>query len=202
MSPEDKKLIEHIRKGDANCGVISNIIFQKTGFMLSRQNCAHIGGLCNELKDLPDLKTKSTTENMITYLERNNHDFMMLMHDQVIKVIKSETKMSSGAQVEPMQMTFSRKEKSDVNDFVIQSRNAANCDKVHKLMMGAAWVLRCECRLFEMFPEVLTVDCTSDTNNESRPLLTMNGKDSNGKMFTVLREFLSNEQSLFFLVDI
>ena len=59
--------------------------------------------------------------------------------------------------------------------------------------MGFAWVLPCERLLFEMFPEVLTVDCTSDTNNESRPLLTMNGKDSNGKMFTVLRAFLPNE---------
>ena len=45
-----------------------------------------------------------------------------------------------------------------------------------------------------MFPEVIAVDTTNDTNNESRPLLTMTGKDSNGKMFTFLRAFLPNEK--------
>ena len=40
----------------------------------------------------------------------------------------------------------------------------------------------------------IAVDTTSDTNNESRPLLTISGKDSNGKMLTVLCAFLPNDQ--------
>ena len=46
-----------------------------------------------------------------------------------------------------------------------------------------------------MFPEVITVDCTADTNNEARPLLTMAGKDSYGRMFIFLRAFLPNERN-------
>ena len=98
LSDDDKKLIEHIKKGDANCGVIANVVFQKTGLMLSRQNCAYIGGLCNELKDLPDLTSKSTTEIMISYLEKSNHDFMVLMHDPVVQAIRAEATMASGEQ--------------------------------------------------------------------------------------------------------
>ena len=198
LSEEDKKLIDQIRQGDANCGVISNVVFQKTGQMLSRQNCAYIGGLCNELKDLPDLEAKSSTEIMVSYLEKSNHDFFVLLHDPVVKAVRSEVNMASGKQVKPAKINFFKNEIEDVKDFVSKSRNAANCTEQQKLMMGFAWVLPCERRLFEMFPEVLTVDCTSDTNNESRPLLTMNGKDSNGKMFTVLRAFLPNEQAWVF----
>ena len=64
--------------------------------------------------------------------------------------------------------------------------------------MGIAWVIPCEKRLFEMFPQVVLVDTTNDTNNEGRPLLTMTGKDSNGKMFTFLRAFLPNEKGWVF----
>jgi hypothetical protein len=45
------------------------------------------------------------------------------------------------------------------------------------------WVLpegRC---LFHAFPEVICVDGTPETNNESRPLLTLSVKDSNGRVY-------------------
>ena len=49
-----------------------------------------------------------------------------------------------------------------------------------------------------MFPEVITVDCTADTNNEARPLLTMAGKYFYGRMFIFLRAFLPNERNWVF----
>ena len=64
--------------------------------------------------------------------------------------------------------------------------------------MSIAWAIPCERRLFEMFPEVIVFDTTNKTNNESRLLLTMAGKDSNGKMFTFLRAFLPNEKGWVF----
>ena len=65
-------------------------------------------------------------------------------------------------------------------------------------MMGIAWVIPNERTSFEMFPEVLTVDTTTKSNNEHRPLLTIAAKNSYGKMFTVLRAFLPNEQNWVF----
>ena len=198
LSEEDKELIDNIRQGDANCGVISNVLYQKTGQMLSRQNCAYLGGLCNELKDLPDLASKSSTEIMIDYLEQSGHEYFVLFHDPVIQAVRSEAHLLSVKKVKPAIMKFTKSEKNDVKEFVERSRNAANCTDAQELMLGFTWVLPCERRLFEMFPEVLTIDCTADTNNEGRPLLTMNGKDSNGKMFTVLRAFLPNEKAWVF----
>ena len=51
-----------------------------------------------------------------------------------------------------------------------------------------------EKRLFELFPYVIYVDTTADTNNEGRPLLTMAGKDTSSRMFSLVREFLPNQQ--------
>ena len=89
--------------------------------MLSRQNCASIGGLCNALKDLPDLETKSSTEIMVSYLYKSNHDFMVLLHDPAVKAIRSEATMASGKQVKPVNMRIFRKDKEDIQDFVTKS---------------------------------------------------------------------------------
>ena len=42
------------------------------------------------------------------------------------------------------------------------------------------------------------IDATSATNKEARPLLTVTVRDSFGRMVTVLRVFLLNEQSWVF----
>ena len=49
-----------------------------------------------------------------------------------------------------------------------------------------------------MFSEVLHIDCTADTNVESRPFLTVTGHDPSGKMFSIIRAFLPNERAWVF----
>jgi hypothetical protein len=48
------------------------------------------------------------------------------------------------------------------------------------------------------YPECLFVDTTHGTNNESRPLLQMVGRDSNGKAYTVLQIFMPNKTASFY----
>jgi hypothetical protein len=43
-------------------------------------------------------------------------------------------------------------------------------------------------------PEVVCVDGTHETNNESRPLLTLSVKDSDGNVIVVIRYFVPNER--------
>ena len=64
--------------------------------------------------------------------------------------------------------------------------------------MGFAWVIPSELRLFEAFPNVIMVDTVEKTNNKERPLLTVGGKDFNGKIFIFLRCFMPNQQSWIF----
>ena len=52
--------------------------------------------------------------------------------------------------------------------------------------------------MFHAFPEVLCVDGMHETNNESRPLVTLSVKDSKGKVTVVIRCFAPNERSWFF----
>jgi MULE transposase domain len=78
------------------------------------------------------------------------------------------------------------------------SRSAVGAREDQDILIGCCWVLpegRC---LFHAFPEVLCVDGMHETNNESRPLVTLSVKDSNGKVTVVVRCFAPNERSWFF----
>ena len=77
-------------------------------------------------------------------------------------------------------------------------RSSKNLEENQKYLMGFAWVIPSELRLFEALPNVIMVDTIEKTNNEKRPLLTVGGEDSNGKMFIFLRWIMPNEQSWMF----
>jgi hypothetical protein len=66
------------------------------------------------------------------------------------------------------------------------------------ILIGSCWVLPEGRRLFHTFPEVICGDGTHKTNNESRPLLTLSVKDSNGRVTVVVRCSAPNERSWFF----
>ena len=55
-----------------------------------------------------------------------------------------------------------------------------------------------EQKIFYHFLEVICVDTVSNTNKDKRPLLTISGRDSYGKMFMILRDFLPNERAWVF----
>jgi hypothetical protein len=67
-----------------------------------------------------------------------------------------------------------------------------------RILLGAAWVDEDSWREFLRYPECLFVDATHGTNNESRPLLQLVGRDSNGKGFTICRIFMPNETAAFY----
>ena len=60
--------------------------------------------------------------------------------------------------------------------------------------MAFAWTIPSERKMIDLFPSVIYVYTTCDTNNEGRPLLSMSGKDSHSRVFTFLRAFLPNQQ--------
>ena len=93
----------------------------------------------------------------------------------------------------PNLVDFPTHEQSNIDNFVHISRTAYNYKPAQLFMIGIAWVLPSERSFVKMFPEGIVVNATNNTNDEERPLLTIRGKDSNGKMFTALRVFLPNE---------
>jgi hypothetical protein len=59
-------------------------------------------------------------------------------------------------------------------------------------------VLPEEHRQFSLYPFVVHIDGTNSTNKESRPLVTVTGRDALGNQFTVLRAFSPNNQAWVF----
>ena len=66
---------------------------------------------------------------------------------------------------------------------IVACKYVYNCSFHQFLIIIINWVLPREHDLFTLFLEVITSDCTEDTNNDYRTLLTMGGKDSLGKVF-------------------
>ena len=124
---------------------------------------------------------------------------MILYHDPVVNAVMNDVYSVNKSIDDNSKITFRDEHKEkQVQAFIEESRSASKCRLHQSLMMSTAWVLPRERELFLMFPEVITVDCTADTNNEARPLLTMAGKDFYGRMFIFLRAFLLNERNWVF----
>ena len=200
LKGEEKSLIKDMYVANVTDGTISNVIFEKTGQMLSRQNMKYVTELCDTLKKRSVGKKKSTADKMIEFIKENEYQYLHLQQNPDISAVCNIIRTEDKELVLPEEdnCSFSRKEKAEIDKFVSDTRLAFNVQPHQKLLMAIAWVIPCEKRLFEMFPQVVLVDTTNDTNNEGRPLLTMTGKDSNGKMFTFLRAFLPNEKGWVF----
>ena len=82
-----------------------------------------------------------------------------------------------------------------INKHVTKIQIAQNCLPTQLFSIAIAWVLPFERVTFEIFPYFFSVDTT---NNDSRPLLTLCDKKNKGKVFTVLRCFIPNEQTWMF----
>ena len=63
-----------------------------------------------------------------------------------------------------------------------------------QMMVAIAYTFPFEMRQFRLFNAVVHVDATAKTNKEDRPLVTVTGKDSRSKMFTILRAFMPNKR--------
>ncbi len=87
---------------------------------------------------------------------------------------------------------------ADILTFANNTRAALQTRDKSDLFMACAWIVPAERRRYLQFPKVLHIDSTADTNKEKQPLLTITGRNCHGKMITVLRAFLPNEQAWVF----
>ena len=110
----------------------------------------------------------------------------------------SERYLSSSSSPNLLPFVLEDDEKVDADEFTDFNRKAINCSEDQNLMIAVAWSLPEEKYDFKFCTEVLYVDCTADTNNEERPLLTISAKNAHGKMFMILRAFLPNERAWIF----
>ena len=195
LNKETRSMIEKISKADGNHTIAANVVFHTTGIMLSNDNIAYLSGLCNDLEKIDKIKKQNSTEKMINYLKKKKYNHMVLYHDgkknQLINLCQTDSRTQW--------MNLPPDEKVDLEKFVDGHRNILQVEKEKALFIGLAWVLPIEQKFFHHFPEVICVDTVSHTNKDKRPLLTISGRDSYGKMFIILRAFLPNERAWVFM---
>jgi MULE transposase domain len=169
----------------------------------------------------------SPSENMLNYLRKNGASYVCLYNNGITKELRGNSAKAARMEATPDDVSEEltsvsviatdatsptdesspiheksvRLEVSETREFkkyAFESRRAVGAREDQDILIGCCWVLSEGRRLFHAFPEVLCVDGTHETNNESRPLVTISVKDSNGKVTVVVRCFAPNERSWFF----
>ena len=218
VEAKEATIVQDIHSAKAMTGVAANTHYVRTSrkgtpTLLSndqiRYICRkHVKGT-NENKSSDD-KTKDATsglDDLFAYLEESGSSYVTLL--QRVKTIDGNEQGSSMTTKESY--LFNEKyigSQTTKEDYVVESSVDddalkvvnANCarrkiDDNQEMVVSVAYVTPFELRQFQLFHCVIQIDATADSNNEGRPLVTVTSKDSNGKMFTLLRAFLANQQA-------
>ena len=219
LSNSEKELVLDMHSANAQHGISRSVMHQRTGVMMSLQQVRHLSVIVQreEVTSSCEVASKSLSpvDSLIRCLKKQKHDVFCLLYegDKRAKLSKSEDIKEFGLISEAYMYNALSKKHDRHNGIPISSEEVAstqsaslmnyaishsthlNLQKEQSLMISICWVTQFEKRQFHLFPRTLFVDCTSDTNKEKRPLFTISARDSNGKMFTVLRAFFPNEKT-------
>lgn len=81
---------------------------------------------------------------------------------------------------------------------VVQQLIVRNKEKQVRVLLAVGWARDEDLRVFKKFPECIKLDCTANTNREQRPLFNLVCKDSNDRLYTVMRCLLPSEKGAVF----
>jgi hypothetical protein len=181
--------------------------------------------MARQLMPVPNIDAMSTqsecssSDNMLKYLKESGASYVCLFHNgrtkevrgnKVARIESNPDEFSdelTSVSVVPTDVTSPSFQKSvllEVEEtaafkkYALETRLAVGAREDQDILIGCCWVLPEGRNLFHAFPEVLCVDGTHETNNESRPLMTVSVKDSKGKVTVVARCIAPNERSWFF----
>ncbi len=165
----------------------------------------------------PDM---SPADSMLNYLPKNGASFVFFYHNGNTKeicgqrgkaaqtegnpvddgVILTSLSMVTTAEGAPSHkfVPLEVSETEDFKEYAQKRSHAVGARDNQDVLIACCWVLPDGRHLFQAFPEVVCIDGTHETNNESRPLLTLSVKDSDGNVMVVVRCFAPNVRSWLF----
>ena len=214
LQGEDALIMKDLSSAKALTRVAVNAHFVRssrrgTPTLLSKDQVCHIcrGKKEKESNDKTEgssTKETSDMDDLFEFLETSGSSYVALI--QEVKTADSatasstkacslfnETRIEDSVTKDTYEILTVEDESAETitNDF----RRSRKIRDDQEMVVGVAYVTPFESRQFKLFHCVLQVDATADSNNEGRPLVTGTAKDSEGKMFTVFRAFLPNEQA-------
>jgi hypothetical protein len=202
IEKSERQIIESIGESLALNATGRNVHYNRCHHLLSRSQILYINKLNDEVKTCSDLPSGevSDMDSLLHYFTKNGISYSFLDHScksGTGKLLVSNAEGHEGEfSVETVQLDD--EEYMNMAVYAEERRAALGALDDQDIGIGVAWMLTEERRQFLLFPYVVQVDATSSTNKEGRPLLTVTIRDSRGKMITVLRVFLPNEQAWVF----
>ena len=149
--------------GSAPGSLIRNILFVKTGRYVSKENISYIKQTAQQLQndnDEADSNNLSPFDSIMKKCEKQQFDYMALFQypliesDPINSIYFTEDNSHSVTSITDL----SPEEHESLSNFVCTGRRAQNLALTQKYVIALAWVLPKEQQLFNIVPEVITVD--------------------------------------------
>jgi hypothetical protein len=129
----------------------------------------------------------TAAEGMVKFFDEGNEtmSYVMLFHENE-KLVVVAKKWGSQSNVD---LTHGALEQSVREELLITLPTTKK-----RTLLLLAWVTDEELRMAQMFGQVMSFDCTSQTNKQKRDEFTVTIKDGNNKLCTCMRAFLANQK--------
>ena len=182
-----------------------NKLFVNFDRVLSKSSLRYVKDMYKLVKEYENFDLDNN-EKMLKHFNDNKYPHAILFHSPDMHSVINMTigYSESGDSIHShQQYTSMDKEENDQCEDYVQPRGSGyNLTSDQTLMMAFTWIHPQERGMFIKFSSVIYKDSTMDTNNEMRPLLLMVGKDTNSKIFTLLRAHLPNQTNWIFPMGI
>ena len=172
LNIDDYLLSQTVERADASVAVNRNILFEKTGKMM-KESCIRWVNQWNNYDNKSSTSTQDATDidKMIEMLNDKNCLYLALLHevdrnnnqDFITTVNGDGTKISHGIN------DFEEDEYDIMLSYGASRRKVKKVSIESSMLLGIAWITSQEKNLFDMYPNVIFVDITHDTNIEGRP---------------------------------
>jgi hypothetical protein len=202
IAPGDLHHAGDVAKSGGNDGVTQNAFFQRTGHVLPYEHCRRIreaamarcngsgvtvppiGGYSNNLDELINylvsdsykvcILTDRTPGQDAPGLRGTRSGVTSMMHTTYCANHRPPSEGATG---------ITGKFLEEALEFAASARVTQGVPVKQRVCCAVAFAKHNEIRRGRLYPEVMFVDSTENTNNEDRPLLCIGMRDSSGKVF-------------------
>ena len=126
----------------------------------------------NNISDA-EFANMSNVDDVISFFDKHRFDSYCLIHTETDSYEGDLVTRGHQEWLERYLHVLKPKQKQDVIDYCLKHRRILKVGSGQCLMIAVAWFLPEEKRLFELYPEVVFIDVTSDSNNEKHSLVTI-----------------------------
>jgi hypothetical protein len=222
LSDETVELVQSMHKAELNRSSVRNLVYQKSGVVLTGDQIAHIKRRLADpnIVNAPGV-SKKVNELLDVLGKEPDIKFCLLFHDAPEHIKKSMPLIVRRKDKRPKRGTIScetydgaDQTKDGLEGVACTSAIVDEVDGAHeeaelirmehkigakgRLLLAIVWVTADGVSNFAKYPETLGADTTWGTNVERRPCIQFVGKDGMGRSFPACQGFLPHEKGFIF----